>query len=81
MKTFRNGVEKKKVRKLKVKNFRSTIDDMYDYIKPLLKKCPDHIILHFGTNNTVNESSKVLLSKLLDLLKILYRKVALSSLI
>ena len=26
--------------------------------KPLLKKCPDNIILHVGTNNTVNEPSK-----------------------
>ena len=30
-------------RKVKVKNFpRAKIDDMYDYIKPLLKKCPDN---------------------------------------
>ena len=41
----------------------------YDYIKPLLKKCPDNIILHVGTNNTVNESSKVVLGKFLDLKK------------
>ena len=37
---------------------------MHDYIKPLLKKCPDNIILHVGTNNTVDESSKVVLGKL-----------------
>ena len=42
---------------------------MYDYIKPLLKKCPDNTILHVGTHNTVNESSKVVLGKLLDLKK------------
>ena len=42
---------------------------MYYYIKPLLKKCPDNIILHVGTNNTVNESSKVVLGKLLYLKK------------
>ena len=60
----------KKVRKVKVKNFSgATIDDMYYYIKPLLKKCPDNIILHVGINNTVNESSKVVLGKLLDLKK------------
>ena len=66
------GIEEKKIskreRKVKVKNFpRATIDDMYDYIKPLLKKCPDNIISHAGTNNIVNESSKVVLCKLLDL--------------
>ena len=42
---------------------------MYDYIKPLLKKCPDNIILHVETKNTVNELSKVVLGKLLDLKK------------
>ena len=40
---------------------------MYDYIKPLLRKCPDNIILHVGTNNTVNEPSKMVLDKLLNL--------------
>ena len=38
----------KRDRKVKVKNFP---------FKPLLKKCPNNIILHLGTNNTVNESS------------------------
>ena len=75
----------KRDRKVKVKNFPgATIDNTYDHIKPLLKKCPDNILLHVGTNNTVNESSKVVLAKLLDLknlLKILYGKVTLSSLI
>ena len=42
---------------------------MYDYIKPLFKKCPDNIILHVGTNNTVNEPSKMVLDKLLNLKK------------
>ena len=41
----------------------------YDYIKPLLKKCSDNIILHVGTNSTVTESSKVVLGKLCDLKK------------
>ena len=60
----------KRDRKVKVKNFPgATIDDMYDYIKPLLKKCPDNIILHVETKNTVNELSKVVLGKLLDLKK------------
>ena len=45
------------------------MDDMYDYIKPLLKKCPDNILLHVGNNNTVNEPSKMVLEKLLNLKK------------
>ena len=53
----------------KLKKFLESRSMTYDYIKPLLKKCPDNIILHVGTNNTVNESSKVVLGKFLDLKK------------
>ena len=65
------GIDKRRIskrdRKVKIKNFPgATVDDMYDYVKPILKKCPDNIILHVGTNNTVNESSKEVLGKLLD---------------
>ena len=45
----------------------ATIEDMHDYIKPLLKKCPKNIILHIGTNNTVNETSRIVLDKLFSL--------------
>ena len=42
----------KKGRVVKVRSFAgATIEDMYDYLKPILKKCPDNIILHVGTNN------------------------------
>ena len=69
-----SGIDERKIskreRKVKLKNSPgATIDDMYDCIKPLLKKCPDNIILHVRTNNTVNESPKVVLGKLLDLKK------------
>ena len=47
----------------KVRSFqRSTIKDLHDYIKPLLKKKPDKIVLVIGTNDMVNE-------KLPDILK------------
>ena len=60
----------KRDRQVKVKNFPGvTIDDMYDYIKPLFKKCSDNIILHVGANDTVNEPSKMVLDKLLNLKK------------
>ena len=68
------GIDKRRIskrdRKVEVKNFLgAVIDDMYDYVKPLLKKCPDNIILHVGTNNTVNESSKEVLGKLLEFIE------------
>ena len=70
-----SGIEERRIskrgkKKVKVKNFPgATIDDSYDYIKPLLKKYPDNIISHVGTNNAVNELSKMLLEKLLNLKK------------
>ena len=43
------------------------IENIYDYIKPLLMKCSKNIILHVGTSNTVNETSTIVLDKLLSL--------------
>ena len=42
---------------------------MYDYIEQLLKNAFYNVILHVGTNKMVNEPSKVVLGKLLDLKK------------
>ena len=45
----------------------ASADDMHHYLRPLLQKCPDTIILHVGTNNCLNESSHVVLEKILNL--------------
>ena len=47
---------------------------MYNYNKPLLKKCPKNIILHIGTKNTVNDTLRIVLDKLLSL-KVFVEKV------
>ena len=44
----------------------ATNEDMYNYIKPLLKKFPKNI-LYIGTNNTVKETSGTVLDDLLSL--------------
>ena len=44
----------------------ATTHDMYDCLKPLLKKNPD-IILDIGTNNSVNETSRDILNGILSL--------------
>ena len=64
-----SGIEKNIISrqwgKVKVKLFPgATIGDMYDYITPLLNKCSKNIILHIGTNNTVNETSRIVLDQL-----------------
>ena len=45
----------------------ATTHDMYDCLKPLLKKNPDNIILYNGTNNSVNETSQDILNGILSL--------------
>ena len=55
-------------RKVKLESFPvATIENRYDYIKPLLKKSPKNIILHIETNNTVNETWRIVLDKILSL--------------
>ena len=54
--------------KVKVRYFvGGRTDDMYDYMKPLLRKLPDYIILHIGTNDAVNNTSREILDKILKL--------------
>ena len=53
---------------VKVRIFRgAAIDDMKDFLKPYLKRLPTNILLHVGTNNSINDSSSVILNKLLSL--------------
>ena len=53
---------------VKVRFFRGgTIEDMEDNIKPILKREPDYIILHVGTNNATNLTARYILDKLLQL--------------
>ena len=41
--------------KIKVNSFPgATTQDMHHYLKPLLARKPDHVILHCGTNNLMN---------------------------
>ena len=52
------GIEENRLKtgkhKVKVKYFPGACtDDMYDYIKPLLWKLPNYIILHIGTKDAL----------------------------
>ena len=33
----------------------ATVEDMVDYVRPTMKRCPDLIVLHAGTNNLRDE--------------------------
>ena len=57
-----------KGRIVKVRSFpEATINDMYDYIKPLLKKAPDNVILNVSTEDAPNSSSRAILDNMLSL--------------
>ena len=64
-----NGVEERKMpSNVKVRNFPgSTVKDMHDYVKPLLRKKPSHVILHVGTNDAVNSDSNAIVNQLINL--------------
>ena len=64
------GIAEKKLRryKAKVRAFPgSTIDDMFDYLKPLLKKKPSNIILHIGTNDSLEKTADEIANELTNL--------------
>ena len=60
-------IEEKRITEITVNFLGATTHDMYDYLKPLLKKNPDNIILHVGTNNSINETSRDILNEILSL--------------
>ena len=43
------------------------VKDMYDYLKPLLRKDPKHIVLHVGSNNPPYKSSNEIFDEILKL--------------
>ena len=56
-------------RLMKVRQFpAATITDMYDHLTPILKRHPEFLILHIGTNDT----SKYTLSEIVN--KVFYKK-------
>ena len=45
----------------------ATVEDMFDYVKPILKRKADYVVLHVGTNNAKDMTSTKILDKLLQL--------------
>ena len=54
--------------KVKVRYFPdSRTDNMHDYMKALLRKFPEYIILHFETNDALDNTSREILNTVLKL--------------
>ena len=57
-----------KKHQVKVRRCRgATVEDMFDYVKPILKRKPDYVVLHVGFNNAKDMTSRNILAKLLQL--------------
>ena len=73
------GIDERKMsskRLIKVRKFPgATIDDMRHYLIPILEKKPDHIILHVGTNDTINHEGNEIIDKLLQLKSFILEKL------
>ena len=52
---------------IKVRSFPgANSDDMKDYIRPLLRKCPEKIVLHVGTNDAIESSPEEIVEKIVS---------------
>ena len=54
---------------------------MKDFLKPYLKRSPANIILHVRTNNSINDSSSVILNKILSLKNFIHAELPESNVI
>ena len=65
-----SGIEESKLKKYKAKVRvfpGALIDDMYDNLKPLLKRKPSNIFLHIGTNDATNKTSDEIIKEIKNL--------------
>lgn len=69
------GVDESRLKKYKAKVRAfpgATVDDMFDYILPLLKKTPTYIILHIGSNDSHHKSSNEIAGEISCLKEFIY---------
>ena len=59
-----------------VENVGATVDDMKDFIKPILRKTPEKLILHIGTNDLRSTDLKVVANKVSNLVQTIYQQCA-----
>ena len=66
-----NNIEESRLKKkfnVKIRAFSgANVRDMYDYLAPLLRKKPDHIIIHTGSNDAPDKNSDEILEEISNL--------------
>ena len=78
-----NGIDEKQLSKkhgnVKVFHFSGArIEDIDQYIIPIIKKQPDYLILHVGTNDTITNTSEKIFDDLLILKSNISKQLATS---
>ena len=62
------GIDERRLRNTKVRSKPgASIEDMFFFITPYLRKNPTNIICHVGTNNTRSDSAEQIMEKLVQL--------------
>ena len=72
------GLEENRLRKFKakVRPFPGAlVDDMYDYLAPLLKKKPSNVIIHIGSNDAPSKSANEIANEIRCLTSFIEQKV------
>ena len=65
---LKEGLLSNKKHQVKVRCCRGAmVEDMFDYLKTILKRKPDYVVLHVGTNNAKDITSRKILDQLLQL--------------
>ena len=64
----------------------ATVEDMHDFVKPLLRRKPEKVILHVGTNNVKDDNPKRIKGKITELVDAIRKeqptvKIAFSSIV
>ena len=62
------GIDESKIRNAKVRIFPgASIEDLVYHLTPLLRKRPSAVVVHIGTNNCVDDHSRLIMRKLMNL--------------
>ena len=62
------GIDERRLRNTKVRpKPGATIEDMFFFVTPYLRKKPTNVIIHVGTNNTRTDSAEEIMEKLVKL--------------
>ena len=73
-----NGIQENRMssnNSIKVRAFSGAmVNDFYNYLEPLMEKTPDKLIIHAGTNDTMEKNAEDILCDLLQLKSYIFER-------